>query len=377
MVLSSVLLALVGTFVLVAASSHEQLPRGATPDDVQCLSGERPNSLRQLWDNYDDPTHHGLHRILEYRQSSHSARTPHCICALFSLRSVHCVWYRYADHYERHAPPRHDSSPLTILEMGVQSGGSARAWKQWYGKRLTYVGVDVDLVTRRSHSPDEKIFVENGSQSDSAFLRGLCARYGPFDMVIDDAAHRPELIRASLAILYPEISGCMRSPRSLYVIEDTQTMLLGAHTRGGAAAMYDIVGEAFYALHAPHLNGLPHAKRSTWAPSRLVGASVGAGSEGSNAISGSHGSHGSSSAVGEMTGETAAVDLHPVFADLISAVHAYDSIVFLTRARHRRLINVKRPRDNGDFFGSGPKNATERVRLMSNKKKNPTGTSPK
>ena len=27
-------------------------------------------------------------------QGSHSARTRHCICALFSLSRVHCVWYR-------------------------------------------------------------------------------------------------------------------------------------------------------------------------------------------------------------------------------------------------------------------------------------------
>ena len=36
-------------------------------------------------------------------QGSHSARTRHCICALFSLWRVHCVWYRFG---HGSSPPR-------------------------------------------------------------------------------------------------------------------------------------------------------------------------------------------------------------------------------------------------------------------------------
>ena len=73
-----------------------------------------------------------------------------------------------------------------MLEVGVQSGGSARLWKQWYGSQLTYVGVDIDARCKRTEKLAERIFVEIGSQLDPAFLRSVCAKHGPFDIVIDD-----------------------------------------------------------------------------------------------------------------------------------------------------------------------------------------------
>ena len=290
------LLLAVGTAQLAAASDHEV---GSTPDDVHCFQRNEPQSLRTFWLGYNDSTRHLLHRVLEH-----------------------------ADHYQRHSPPRNLTStePLKFLEMGVQSGGSARMWRQWHGPRLTYVGIDVDPAAKRSHSPSDQIFIEVGSQGDATFLRRVCDAHGPFDVVIDDGGHVPELMRASLAAIFPESSRCMK-PHSLYVIEDTHTLLRSSHTTGYASDMYNVVGEAFFALHAPNMPA-ERSRRSRWKPrtQSLVGRAS------------------SRSDADELVG------LHPVFGDLISAVHAYDSIVFFRRAQHRQVSLIKRPISNADSF---------------------------
>ena len=86
-------------------------------------------------------------------------------------------WLEYAEVYEAHFPKPDPSAAYTMLEIGVQSGGSTRTWKQYYGPSLTYVGVDINPGSKRSHSPEEKIFIEIGSQTNVGFLQRLCQRY--------------------------------------------------------------------------------------------------------------------------------------------------------------------------------------------------------
>ena len=61
-----------------------------------------------------------------------------------------------ADAYERHLPKPASSLQLRMLEMGVQSGGSVRTWRKYYGNGLHYVGVDLNAGCRRSERAEEK-----------------------------------------------------------------------------------------------------------------------------------------------------------------------------------------------------------------------------
>lgn len=130
-------------------------------------------------------------------------------------------WVEYAEHYEENFPTPDGRTPLKMLEIGVQSGGSARAWKQFYGAPLTYVGIDINPPCKRTESPAEKIFVEIGSQLDGTFLRGVCAKHGPFDMVIDDGGHTANMMNYSLRTIW-STEGCL-TPRAVYTIEDMHT----------------------------------------------------------------------------------------------------------------------------------------------------------
>ena len=90
-------------------------------------------------------------------------------------------WLEYADKYERHLPRPSSVGaaagrpPLRMLEIGVQSGGSTRAWRRCYGDSLYYVGLDVDPRCRAFRSAEESIHIEIGSSLDPRVLRRVCA----------------------------------------------------------------------------------------------------------------------------------------------------------------------------------------------------------
>mmetsp|Transcript_24995 Transcript_24995/g.42731 ORF Transcript_24995/g.42731 Transcript_24995/m.42731 type:complete len:273 (+) Transcript_24995:2-820(+) len=156
-------------------------------------------------------------------------------------------WLEYAEHYERHFP-RPDGTPRKLLEIGVQSGGSARAWKQFYGAPLTYVGIDINEPCRRTQSVEEKIFVEIGSQLNGTFLRGVCDKHGPFDMVVDDGGHSYNMMGFSVETLFSHPT-CL-SADAVYTIEDMHTMSMCAQGYcDEPSQIYNIVGRAFGGMH--------------------------------------------------------------------------------------------------------------------------------
>lgn len=239
------------------------------------------DSLEKLWRTYNES--HGMHRIPED-----------------------------AIYYERHLPPRDGSTQLRLLEIGVQSGGSARAWKRWFRSRLYYVGVDVEPRCKRTESPTESMYVEIGSQYNRTFLGEVCRKHGPFDIVIDDGAHRPESIRASLQALFPEKAACMSLP-SLYVLEDMHTMVQSRYQphQNSPQDMLDVVGEAYWAMHHRHYDV------RSWRPDAY--------------------------GKGQPT--------HPIFGTLAREVHLYESIAFIVRD-HERARSRELHRGS-DFFAYG------------------------
>ena len=83
-----------------------------------------------------------------------------------------------ADAYERHLPKPASSLQLRMLEMGVQSGGSVRTWRKYYGNGLHYVGVDLNAGVQEIGARGGKTYIEIGSQTNASFLRGVCHATG-------------------------------------------------------------------------------------------------------------------------------------------------------------------------------------------------------
>jgi cephalosporin hydroxylase len=126
-------------------------------------------------------------------------------------KSIH-KWINYFPIYEKHFAPWKGKS-ATVLEIGVQHGGSLEMWRQYFGPNSTVVGIDIDPGCVQHEQPG--INVRIGDQSDPKFLQKLVDEFGLFDVIIDDGGHISDHIKASFDFLYPNVTanGC-------YFVED-------------------------------------------------------------------------------------------------------------------------------------------------------------
>lgn len=131
-------------------------------------------------------------------------------------------WLHYGKaYYENimHLDKREGS--VKMLEIGVQSGGSSRLWKQLFKEKLDYVGVDINPNCKQFEKPEEHIKIEIGSQLDEPFLKKICKTYGPFDFILDDGGHSTEMIMTTLNVLWY----CLED-QGVYAVEDTHAHIM-------------------------------------------------------------------------------------------------------------------------------------------------------
>lgn len=205
-------------------------------------------------------------------------------------------WHHYLPIYERHFAPFRDSA-ATVLEIGVQNGGSLQMWRDYFGPEARLVGIDIDPGCAALDGEAGRVMI--GSQSDPAFLAEVLAQTGPLDVVIDDGSHRMHDIRCSLAALLPHLRD-----GGVYLIEDLHTAYWhefggGLRDRGNFFSdVMDMIDDLHMPYHAgaqrsavsDHVVGI-HAydsvvvldKGERWPPRRSVTGGQMAGSAGQGA----------------------------------------------------------------------------------------------
>ena len=117
----------------------------------------------------------------------------------------------YLDFYEPYFKPVRDD-PLSILELGIKDGGSLKLW-QAYFPNAHILGVDVDPP--RSKHASERVDVAICSQDNQTVLDIMAAKYGGFDIILDDASHLNALTIRSFNILAKHLR-----KRGIYIFED-------------------------------------------------------------------------------------------------------------------------------------------------------------
>ena len=124
-------------------------------------------------------------------------------------------WVHYFDIYHRHFQ-RFRDEPVTILEFGVNQGGSMLMWQDYFHDDSRIVGVDIDERCRQFEGGN--VTIEIGDQEDRVFLRDLARKHGPFDVVIEDGGHQMGQQIATFEEIYPAMTaeGC-------FLIEDLHT----------------------------------------------------------------------------------------------------------------------------------------------------------
>jgi hypothetical protein len=124
-------------------------------------------------------------------------------------------WAHYFDVYDREFG-RFRQTPISFLEIGVFRGGSIPMWKGYFAEGSTLVFIDIDPDCAAHADPGTH--VEIGNQADPDFLARIGAKYGPFDVVLDDGSHLSPHQIASFEGLWPHMKD-----RSIYAVEDCHT----------------------------------------------------------------------------------------------------------------------------------------------------------
>jgi|WetSurMetagenome_2_1015567.scaffolds.fasta_scaffold00534_18 hypothetical protein len=99
-----------------------------------------------------------------------------------------------------------------IFEIGVNRGGSVRAWKEYFPNAVI-VGLEIDPSC---YFEEERIKIEIGNASTKEFIDSILQKYGNPEIVVDDGSHFSSDIKKSFELLYPHVKLC-------YVIEDYGT----------------------------------------------------------------------------------------------------------------------------------------------------------
>lgn len=124
-------------------------------------------------------------------------------------------WAHYFDIYTRELS-RFRDRPITFLEIGIFKGGSVPMWQAFFhpDSRLLFVDIDQDCAK----FANDNAHVEIGNQADPTFLAEISAKYGPFDVILDDGSHINAHQIASFSTLWQHLRD-----GGLYLVEDCHT----------------------------------------------------------------------------------------------------------------------------------------------------------
>jgi hypothetical protein len=152
-------------------------------------------------------------------------------------------WHHYFDAYHAHFAPFRGKAP-TVLEIGVQNGGSMRLWQEYFGPGARLFGLDIDPACAARAPQGAKVFI--GDQADPNVLLRILDEIGPPDIVIDDGGHTARQMIVSFYVLFRR----MKAP-GVYLAEDTHTQFWGGEWSDDPEGR-DFMSYAFGVVAAMH-----------------------------------------------------------------------------------------------------------------------------
>ncbi len=129
-------------------------------------------------------------------------------------RLIH-KWVHYFDIYDRHFS-HFRGKRITILEFGVQHGGSLQMWKHYFGRKARIIGVDIDPRCKKLIEKQIEVYI--GDQENRKFLKSLAKKVGPFDIVIDDGGHTMGQQITTFEEIFPNVKD-----NGVFLVEDLHT----------------------------------------------------------------------------------------------------------------------------------------------------------
>lgn len=131
-------------------------------------------------------------------------------------------WHHYFGVYHKHLAKLRGQKNITMLVIGVQSGGEIGMWQNYFGKEnLQYFGVDINPACKQLEKKYINTMILTGDQGDvNDLTKGLDAAGVPaeVDIVIDDGSH----IIAHQILTYDTLFWRLKKG-GVFITEDTST----------------------------------------------------------------------------------------------------------------------------------------------------------
>jgi hypothetical protein len=121
-------------------------------------------------------------------------------------------WNHYFDIYHRHFG-RFVGREVSVVEIGIYSGGSLGMWKAYFGERSSIYGVDIEKGCTMYEETGVRVFI--GDQANRSFWKHFKQEVSIIDIVIDDGGHTPEQQTVTLEEMLPHLR-----PGGVYLCED-------------------------------------------------------------------------------------------------------------------------------------------------------------
>lgn len=123
-------------------------------------------------------------------------------------------WEGYLEAYESILADRRGDA-LSLLEIGVQNGGSLEVWARYLERAETLIGCDVDPACGELTFEDGRISVVVGDVGDARTVDRIAQIAPALDIIIDDGSHRSPDIIAAFVRLFPLVRD-----GGVYIVED-------------------------------------------------------------------------------------------------------------------------------------------------------------
>jgi 23S rRNA U2552 (ribose-2'-O)-methylase RlmE/FtsJ len=123
-------------------------------------------------------------------------------------------WSLYLREYDRLFAPYRDQS-ISMLEIGVQNGGSLEIWSQYFTNANKFIGCDINPDCANLHYEDPRIDVIVGDATTTETQARVLAESSTFDLIIEDGSHTSSDIVKAFCKYFPALKN-----GGLFVVED-------------------------------------------------------------------------------------------------------------------------------------------------------------
>lgn len=123
-------------------------------------------------------------------------------------------WELYLDEYDRIFQKYRDS-PIRLLEIGIQNGGSLEIWEKYFSMAQKIVGCDINTKCNNLTYRNPKIKYIIGNANEAEVSKKIFNESKYYDIIIDDGSHVSNDIIVSFTKYFPLVGD-----NGVYVIED-------------------------------------------------------------------------------------------------------------------------------------------------------------